>query len=133
MWSVRGKGRDSSLKKEASHTYILRLSKSRNSILYKKKIKKKNYFSISLSIYYVYLFLFLNFPRCLTWERVYQKKKKWEGMREKKVVMPSVTLSNVIPSSIFFNYMWILINLLRDYIIFIYFSCLQNLKMIKNQ
>ena len=33
------------------------------------------------------------------------KKKKVRGNERKKFVMPSVTLSNVIPSSIFFNYM----------------------------
>ena len=36
-----GKGRDSSLKEEASHTYTFRLGYSRNSILYKKIKKKK--------------------------------------------------------------------------------------------
>ena len=36
-----GKGRDSSLKEETSHTYTFRLGYSRNSILYKKRKKKK--------------------------------------------------------------------------------------------
>ena len=40
-WSVGGKGRSSSIQEGVSHTYILRLSQSSNSILYKKK-KNKN-------------------------------------------------------------------------------------------
>ena len=49
LCGVEGKGRNSSLQKEISYTYTLRLSYSRNSILYKKiiiiKLKKNNLWS----------------------------------------------------------------------------------------
>ena len=55
-------------------------------------------------------------------------------MREIKWVRvtPGVTLLKVTPPNIF-NQMLILINLPLDYIIFVYYPYLQNLKMIKDQ
>ena len=47
------------------------------------------------------------------------------------VIFFSVT-SGVTWTRIFLNSMWILINLPLDYIIFIYFSCLHNFKVIKD-
>ena len=47
------------------------------------------------------------------------------------VIFFSVT-SGVTWTRIFLNSMWILINLSLDYIIFIYFSCLHNFKVIKD-
>ena len=47
------------------------------------------------------------------------------------VIFFSVT-SGVTWTCIFLNSMWILINLPLDYIIFIYFSCLHNFKVIKD-
>ena len=43
-----------------------------------------------------------------------------------------VTSSVTEPNPIFFNSMWILTNILLDYIIFIYFSCIQNFIVIND-
>ena len=43
-----------------------------------------------------------------------------------------ITSGVLEPNPIFLNSMWIFKNLPLDYIIFIYFSCLENFKVIKN-